>query len=55
MSKGIRFTDEFKKGAGAQVVDREYAINEVEKRLGISKKIIVHMEGAVYEAGASAC
>ncbi len=38
MSKGIRFTDEFKKDAVAQVVDRGYAVGEVAKRLGISTK-----------------
>lgn len=38
MNKGIRFTDEFKKDAVAQVVDRGYAVSEVAKRLGISTK-----------------
>lgn len=38
MSKGIRFTDEFKKDAVAQVVDRGYAVREVADRLGISTK-----------------
>jgi len=38
MSKGIRFTDEFKRDAVAQVVDRGYAVSEVAKRLGISTK-----------------
>ena len=35
---GIRFTDEFKRGAVAQVVDRGYSVAEVSERLGISTK-----------------
>jgi transposase len=35
---GIRFTDEFKRDAVAQVVDREYSVAEVSERLGISTK-----------------
>ena len=38
MSKGIRFTDEFKKDAVAQVVERGYAVSEVAERFGISTK-----------------
>ena len=38
MDKEIRFTDEFKRDAVAQVVDRGYAVSEVAKRLGISTK-----------------
>lgn len=38
MSKGFRFTDEFKQDAVAQVVDRGYAVSEMAKRLGISTK-----------------
>lgn len=38
MSKGIRFTDEFKQDAVAQVVERGYAVSEVAERLGISTK-----------------
>jgi transposase-like protein len=33
MSKGIRFTDEFKQDAVAQVVERGYAVSEVAERL----------------------
>ncbi len=36
MNKGIRFTDEFKQDAVAQVVERGYAVSEVAERLGIS-------------------
>ncbi len=32
MSKGIRFTDEFKRDAVAQVVERGYAVSEVAYR-----------------------
>ena len=35
---GIRFTDEFKRDAVAQVVDRGYSVAEVSERLGISTK-----------------
>lgn len=38
MSKGIRFTDEFKQDAVTQVVERGYAVSEVAERLGISTK-----------------
>jgi transposase len=34
MNKGIRFTDEFKQDAVAQVVERGYAVSEVAERLG---------------------
>lgn len=33
-----RFTDEFKRDAVAQVIDRGYAVSEVAERLGISTK-----------------
>lgn len=35
---GTRFTDEFKRDAVAQVVDRGYSVSEVAERLGISTK-----------------
>ena len=38
MNKGIRFTDEFKQDAVAQVVERGYGVSEVAERLGISTK-----------------
>ncbi len=31
---GTRFTDEFKRDADAQVIDRGYAVSEVAERLG---------------------
>ncbi len=38
MSSQNQFTDEFKREAVAQVVDRGYAVSEVAERLGISTK-----------------
>ena len=35
---GIRFTDEFKRDAVAQVVDRGYSVAKVSERLWISTK-----------------
>jgi transposase len=40
MGKQNRFTDEFKRDAFAQVVDRVYPVREVAERLGISTKSI---------------
>ncbi|MDC0116247.1 transposase [Octadecabacter sp.] len=44
MSKGIRFTDEFKQDTVAQVVERGYAVSEVAERLGISTKSLYTWE-----------
>ncbi len=38
MSGWIHFSDEFKKDAVSQVVDRGYAVKDVAERLGISTK-----------------
>lgn len=38
MSGRIHFSDEFKKDAVSQVVDRGYAVKDVAERLGISPK-----------------
>jgi transposase len=38
MNKRVRFTDEFKQDAVAQVVDRGYSVSEVAERLGVSTK-----------------
>ena len=38
MTKGIRYTEEFKKDAVSQVTDRGYSVKEVSDRLGISTK-----------------
>ena len=40
MAKGIRYTEEFKRDAMAQVVDRGYSAAEVSRRLGVSTKSI---------------
>ena len=38
MTKGIRYTVEFKKDAVSQVMDRGYSVKDVSDRLGISTK-----------------
>jgi len=38
MSSGIRYTEEFKRDAVAQVTDRGYSVKEVAERLGVSTK-----------------
>jgi len=38
MTKGIRYTVEFKKDAVSQVTDQVYSVQEVSDRLGISTK-----------------
>jgi len=38
MSKGIRYTEEFKRDAVSQVTDRGYSVKEVSDRLGTSTK-----------------
>ncbi|CAG0909301.1 unnamed protein product [Cyprideis torosa] len=38
MPKGIRYSDEFKRDAVSQVVDRGYSVQEVADRLGITTK-----------------
>jgi transposase len=38
MTKGIRYTEEFKKDAVSQVTGRGYSVKEVSDRLGISTK-----------------
>ena len=40
MTKGIRYTEEFKKDAVSQVTDRGYSAKEVSDRLGISTKLL---------------
>ncbi|CAM3940285.1 Transposase [Rheinheimera salexigens] len=42
MSKGKRYTEEFKIEAVKQVTDRGYSVNEVAERLGISAKSLYH-------------
>lgn len=38
MSKSIRYSEEFKRDAVGQVVDRGYSVLDVSKRLGVSTK-----------------
>ena len=38
MSSQNQFTDEFKRDAVAQIIDRSYAVSEVADRLGVSTK-----------------
>ena len=45
MSKQVRFTDEFKQDAVAQVVERGFAVSEVAERLGISTKSLYTWKG----------
>ena len=40
MSRGIRFTDELKRGAVIQGVERSSTVSEVAERLGISTKLL---------------
>jgi len=42
MSKGKRYTHEFKIEAVKQVTDRGYSVYEVSERLGISTKTLYH-------------
>lgn len=42
MSKGKRYTEEFKIEAVKQVTERGYSVNEVAERLGISAKSLYH-------------
>ena len=45
MNNRIRFTDEFKQDAVAQVVERGYPVSEVAERLGISTKSLYTWKG----------
>ena len=40
MSKAIRYTEEFKQEAVAQVIDRGYSVKDTATRLGISTKSV---------------
>ncbi|MPW31858.1 transposase [Agarivorans sp. B2Z047] len=42
MSKGKRYTQEFKSEAVKQVTERGYSVHEVAERLGISAKSLYH-------------
>lgn len=40
MSRGKRYTDEFKDEAVKQIVERRYSVNEVAERLGVCTKTL---------------
>lgn len=42
MSKGKRYTQEFKEAAVKQITEREYSVAEVAERLDISTKTLYH-------------
>jgi transposase len=48
MSKGKRYTEEFKTEAVRQVVDRGYPVDEVAGRLGISAKSLYKWRSDLY-------
>ena len=50
MSKGKRYTEEFKTEAVRQVVERGYAVDEVAGRLGISIKSLYKWRSDLYGA-----
>jgi len=49
MSKGKRYTQEFKIEAVKQVTDRGYSIAEVSERLGICSKTLYHWRSQLSE------
>ncbi|KPU83854.1 transposase [Marinosulfonomonas sp. PRT-SC04] len=49
-----RFTDEFKRDAVAQVIDRGYAVSEVAERLGISTKSLYTWKGQLSQSAKGA-
>lgn len=46
---GIRYTEEFKRDAVAQVTDRGYSVREVADRLGISTKSLYDWKTAYHK------
>lgn len=46
---GIRYTEEFKRDAVAQVTDRGYSVREVASRLGISTKSLYDWKSAYHK------
>lgn len=45
MPKAIRYSDEFKRDAVSQVIDRGYSVQEVVDRLGITTKSLYGWKG----------
>lgn len=48
MSKGKRYTEEFKREAVKQVVERGYSIAEVADRLGVCTKTLYQWRSAIH-------
>ena len=48
MSKGKRYTQQFKEEAVKQVVERGYSVAEVAERLGISTKSLYDWNASIY-------
>ena len=48
MSKGKRYTQQFKEEAVKQVVERGYSVAEVAERLGISTKTLYHWKASMH-------
>lgn len=48
MSKGKRYTQQFKEEAVKQVVERGYSVAEVAERLGICTKTLYHWKASMY-------
>jgi len=49
MSSGIRYTEEFKRDAVAQVTERGYSVREVAIRLGVSTKSLYDWKNLFHE------
>tara|TARA_B110000014_G_C19814129_1_gene422551 strand:- start:339 stop:617 length:279 start_codon:yes stop_codon:yes gene_type:complete len=48
MSKGKRYTQQFKEEAVKQVVERGYSVAEVAERLGICTKTLYHWKASMH-------
>jgi transposase len=49
MSSGIRYTEEFKRDAVAQITDRGYSVKEVADRLGVCTKSLYDWKKRFYK------
>ncbi len=49
MSTGIRYTEEFKRDAVAQITDRGYSTKEIAERLGVCTKSLHDWKHQVYK------
>ena len=50
MSKGKRYTQQFKEEAVKQVVERGYSVAEVAERLGICTKTLYHWKATMHSS-----